>query len=316
MATREEHQHSSESPFLLDDPTGTPLLYRKDTPALTLESILERSRQRCPPGTSTRLLDSVRRAAKTGGGLLSATARAIQHRAGNPGLRLRAAVRSGSHVPAAYRRLQAELQHPRSRSVRLTAGAASLVLLLVLAVAVAMAPTSRRTSAEIQSPQSAGIPSLPTVAPGSRLADRSIARTPKPQNPSSPGPTRVGTSGKRSDAPPATGSLARPGAGAVAAARAKPSSVYNDSPRRAGLHGLVGSLLVNSEPSGAEVLINGVSHGRTPLRVSALPVGSSVVRLELPGYERWSWAVNVAANKRTPLRVKLQPDSRRRIPGS
>ena len=71
-----------------------------------------------------------------------------------------------------------------------------------------------------------------------------------------------------------------------------------------------GSLLVESDPQGAEVSINGVAQGRTPLVIRDLGAGSRVVRLELPGYERWSWAVAVVANKRTPLTVKLRPESR------
>jgi len=73
----------------------------------------------------------------------------------------------------------------------------------------------------------------------------------------------------------------------------------------------VGTLVVDSEPSGAIVSINGVTHGNTPLEIENLSVGTRVVRIELPGYERWSWAVNVVANKRTPVTVKLQPESRR-----
>jgi hypothetical protein len=71
-----------------------------------------------------------------------------------------------------------------------------------------------------------------------------------------------------------------------------------------------GTLLVESDPQGAEVSINGVVQGRTPLVIRDLGAGSRVVRLELPGYERWSWAVAVVANKRTPLTVKLRPESR------
>jgi PEGA domain len=72
-----------------------------------------------------------------------------------------------------------------------------------------------------------------------------------------------------------------------------------------------GTLLVKSDPQGAEVSINGVVHGRTPLMIRDLGAGSRVVRLDLPGYERWSWAVAVVANKRTPVTVKLQPELRR-----
>jgi hypothetical protein len=48
-------------------------------------------------------------------------------------------------------------------------------------------------------------------------------------------------------------------------------------------------------------------HGRTPLMIRDLGAGSRVVRLDLPGYERWSWAVAVVAYRRTPVSVKLQP---------
>ena len=71
-----------------------------------------------------------------------------------------------------------------------------------------------------------------------------------------------------------------------------------------------GALLVRSEPQGAVVSINGVVHGRTPLVIRDLGAGSRVVRLDLAGYERWSWAVGVVANRRTPVTVKLQPEPR------
>jgi hypothetical protein len=279
MATRDEHQRSKESVFL-DDAGGTPLLYRPETPALTPEAILERSRGRCEPARLP-LLDTVRKATNAGAGRLSATGRAIHERATNLGLRVRAATRPALRMPASYQ-----------PAPLMTAGAATLVLLVE---AVVLAPRPHRTSVESQSPRFAALP-----AP---------AAIPAP----TPGPAKVGTAGKRSTVGPRSGAVD----GRVAAAPMKALSVHtSDSPRRAVSPGLVGTLLVDSKPSGAEVWINGVPHGRTPLKVSALPVGSRVIRLELPGYERWSWAVNVVANQRTPLRVKLQPERRRMTPGS
>jgi len=73
---------------------------------------------------------------------------------------------------------------------------------------------------------------------------------------------------------------------------------------------VTGALLVKSEPQGAEVSINGVVLGRTPLLIRDLGAGSRVVRLDLAGYARWSWGVAVVANQRTPVTVKLQPESR------
>jgi hypothetical protein len=294
MATRDEHQQRKESVFLLDDAAGTPLLHRPETPALTAEVILERSRGRCEP-VRLPILDNVRRVANAGAGRLSATRRVIHDT--NLGLRVRAAARAASRLPAEYRLFQTELQRNRPQTARLTTAGAAILVLLV--VAVVLAPQPRRASLESQSPRSAALPA-PTTIPAA-----------------TPGPTNVGTAGKQSDAAPA---VARPPGGAVdglvAATRGKTPSVHTSDSQSAASPGLAGTLLVDSKPSGAEVWVNGVSYGRTPLMVSALPAGSRVIRLDLPGYERWSWAINIAANKRTPLRVKLQPERRRVTPGS
>jgi hypothetical protein len=282
MATRDEHEHSKESVFLVDgNRGGTPLVYRPETPALTTETILERSRERWEP-VRLPLLDNVRRAANAAAGRLSAARRAVHDRAKNVGSTARVAARTASRLPAAYQTAPV-----------MTAGAATIVLLIA---AVVLAPRPRRTSLESQSPRSAP-PALSTVTATATMPD----------------PANVGTAGKRTAVASRSGAVDGP----VAAVREKVRAVHTSgSSRRAISPGLVGSLLVDSKPSGAEVWINGVPHGRTPLRVSALPVGSSVIRLELPGYERWSWAVNIAANKRTPLRVNLQPEHRRLAPGS
>jgi hypothetical protein len=293
MASRDEHQQSKESVFLLDDAAGTPLLHRPETPALTAEAILERSRGRREP-VRLRILDIVRRAANAAAGQLSSTGRAIHDT--NLGLRARAAARGAARLPAQYRLFQTEFLRTRPQSARLTAGAATL---LVLVVAVVLAPRPRRSSLESQSARAATLPAPATI--------------PAPM----PDPTNVGTAGKRSDAARAVGRRSGATDGPVEATRGKtPAVPASDSPRAAVSSGLVGTLLVDSKPSGAEVWINGVSHGRTPLRVSALPVGSRVIRLEFPGYERWSWAVNIVANTRTPLRVNLQPEHGRVTPGS
>ena len=293
MATRDEHQQSKESVFLLDDAAGTPLLHRPETPALTSETILERSRGRREP-VRLRILDNVRRIANAAAGRLSATGRAIHDTI--LALRARAAAPVGSRLPAQYRLFQTEFLRTRAQSARLTAGAAAL---LVLAVAVVLAPRPRRSSLESQSARSAALPAASTI--------------PAPI----PAPTKVGMAGMRSDAARTVGRRSGATDGPVAATRGKaPAVPASDSPRAAVSSGLVGTLLVDSKPSGAEVSINGISYGRTPLMVSALPAGSRVIRLELPGYERWTWAVNIVANKRTPLGVRLQPERRRVTPGS
>jgi cytoskeleton protein RodZ len=69
-------------------------------------------------------------------------------------------------------------------------------------------------------------------------------------------------------------------------------------------------MLVTSDPQGAEISINGVVKGKTPMLIRGLAAGSRVVRLDLPGYEPWSWSVRVAADTQTPVTVKLHREPR------
>ena len=76
-------------------------------------------------------------------------------------------------------------------------------------------------------------------------------------------------------------------------------------------HPFVGTLVVESEPSGASVLINQAEVGRTPITLTKLPAKSQVVWVERPGYQRWSAGVPVSAERPTRLNIKLQPELRR-----
>lgn len=114
----------------------------------------------------------------------------------------------------------------------------------------------------------------------------------------------------------ATGGRSRPAVVPVAVTPAEvappPVSATTDAPpapARAVRGPLTGSLVVTSTPAGAQVSVNGVARGRTPVVIRNVPAGSRVVRLDLEGYRRWSWAVTVAGQARTPVSVKLQPDS-------
>jgi PEGA domain len=72
---------------------------------------------------------------------------------------------------------------------------------------------------------------------------------------------------------------------------------------------MLGTLLIASAPKGAKVTIDGVPRGVSPLSVSRLRAGNRMVRLELDGYRRWSWAVYVSPSRQTRLNVSLVPDS-------
>src|SRR4029450_9741705 len=58
----------------------------------------------------------------------------------------------------------------------------------------------------------------------------------------------------------------------------------------------VGSLYVDSRPSGARVFLDGKLIGSTPLEVPSVPAGEHAVRLESDGYRRWSSSVRVVAS--------------------
>jgi hypothetical protein len=81
------------------------------------------------------------------------------------------------------------------------------------------------------------------------------------------------------------------------------------TPRPVGSSGkspFIGGLAIESEPSGAAVFVNQLPVGETPLRLSGLSAGSRVVRIEHAGYERWTAAVLVAADKQAKVSARLQ----------
>jgi hypothetical protein len=69
----------------------------------------------------------------------------------------------------------------------------------------------------------------------------------------------------------------------------------------------VGVLAIESVPTGAAVFINQQHVGDTPLQMTRLRAGSHVIRIEHKGYERWTTAVLVPADKQTSVRATLQP---------
>ena len=68
----------------------------------------------------------------------------------------------------------------------------------------------------------------------------------------------------------------------------------------------VGTLEVESEPTRSAVFVDRQQVGETPLQLTQLRAGSHVVRIERAGYDRWTTAVLVAADKQTRVSAKLQ----------
>jgi hypothetical protein len=68
-----------------------------------------------------------------------------------------------------------------------------------------------------------------------------------------------------------------------------------------------GTLQVASRPAGAQVFLDGVLVGRTPLVVSDVKRGSHRVRIELAGHRPWTTSVNVEPGARVRVGASLEP---------
>ena len=76
---------------------------------------------------------------------------------------------------------------------------------------------------------------------------------------------------------------------------ALPASPAAEPPPAGPLPSPLGTLLVESEPAGALVSVNGEERGETPLRLSDLPFGSYDVRVERKGYETQARGLTLSA---------------------
>ncbi len=159
----------------------------------------------------------------------------------------------------------------------------------------------------------AAAPARP-VAPGLIAAATPQASQPAtitaPQTEKSPGAIVADARAAEAEPHPTLG--VAPAAPAIPSATANPAHATANTARinhTTQGRGYVGSLMVTSDPAGADVSVDGVPQGRTPLAIANLNIGSRVVRVELPGHQRWSWAVSVVANRRTPIAVRLLPET-------
>jgi hypothetical protein len=78
------------------------------------------------------------------------------------------------------------------------------------------------------------------------------------------------------------------------------------SPATATAGRYTGSLVIDSRPPGATVYIDGKQVGTTPLKLSAIEVGSHAVRLDHDGYNRWTSAVRIVAGEEMKVTASLE----------
>ena len=67
-----------------------------------------------------------------------------------------------------------------------------------------------------------------------------------------------------------------------------------------------GTLVAASDPEGADVLVNGISRGRTPCRIDRIPDGSVTIEIQAPGFESHSRQVVLAAGEVQRIDVALK----------
>ena len=71
----------------------------------------------------------------------------------------------------------------------------------------------------------------------------------------------------------------------------------------------LGSLSVQSRPSGAQVTVNGARVGVTPVNIP-LPVGRHEIRIEDQGYRMWVTNIEISSDRRTQVNASLERGNR------
>jgi len=68
-----------------------------------------------------------------------------------------------------------------------------------------------------------------------------------------------------------------------------------------------GTVSVSSSPSGAQVFLDDVYMGITPVTLPSVSPGSHIVLLKNPGYADWQATIMVQANQNTPVSATMTP---------
>ena len=68
-----------------------------------------------------------------------------------------------------------------------------------------------------------------------------------------------------------------------------------------------GTISVTSDPAGAEVLVNGISRGKSPCRVDRIPGGSVTLEIKADGFQPHTRDVSLSAGEVQTVEVQLKP---------
>lgn len=189
----------------------------------------------------------------------------------------------------------------KRRGLALVLGAVLVAAAAVLGyLAVARSPFTETTVA----PPAATQPAAPAAAP----AETSSPKTPAPVTPTSP-PSSVPSPTK----PPA------PSVAAGSPSRAKPAATKTPAvpSAKAAPPAATGRMLIRSTPAGAQVAVNGLASGVTPLVLRNLPFGSYTIRITLPGFAPSDHRVVLGADREAQsVEVDLQEGAGPATPAS
>ena len=184
---------------------------------------------------------------------------------------------------------------PETSDVGSSVRVVGLVLALGLAVGGAGGyllgqRSSLRNGSAFDRPASSGDASATRPATG---GDPSGAAAPSAGSGAATGPGNAGAGSARDSRNPAAANApsARPGTSAAA------GSAAGSAANAPGASAATGRLTVNSNPGRADVAIDGVRRGVTPLTLRDLPFGSHTVRVTRGGYAPETRRVTVAAGR-------------------
>jgi hypothetical protein len=208
-------------------------------------------------------------------------------------------VQGREHAAIAIRRLAATAKEraaalPRQPRARVAIGLIAAILIALVAAGVlfsAQKPSRERIEPPPPDQQQAASPqaTAPAVVPAVEASRVEALPAALPVNaPATPSETSVRPE-----------SIARPAVRRPAVASAAASNLPKYR----------GSLAITSDPAGAMVTIDGQAIGTTPLVLKDVRAGSRVVRIESSGYEKWSAATRVVADKETRVNATLQRGS-------
>jgi PEGA domain len=141
------------------------------------------------------------------------------------------------------------------------------------------------------------LPASKTAAPGTAAPAGQITASAQLQS----------TRSKTVPVPAARAALSSARSSSSAAEARGPSSRRVDPPPRI-VSRFVGSLVIESQPSGADVFVDKGRVGMSPIRLSKVRAGSHTIRIDLDGYERWSRAVAVVTNQSTRVTAMMERD--------